>query len=141
MPDFSITGIDELANEVIRMGEATGDMARKMLEAGAKELEESWKIAIRKHRHIQSGDMIKSVKATEIKENDGALSVEVFPQGKSREKGRKNQVPNAEKAFHLHYGWKGKDGTHFVDEVEEGGGTLAEDAMTKVFEEYMKGGK
>lgn len=141
MASFSVVGADELADELIKMGEATGETARSMIERGAEELVKSWKEVITQRGHVDTGTMRDSVKPGKIKNEGGALSVEVYPQGTQKQPGRKKAVRNAEKAFILHYGWKSKEGTHFVDEVEKEGGEKAVEAMTEIFNDYIEGGK
>lgn len=135
MANFGIKGADELADELIRMGEATGETARRMVTRGAAELVQGWVDKIKEHDHVDTNAMWKAVKPGKIKDDGGVLSVEVYPRGKD-EKG----VRNAEKAYILHYGWKKKEGTHFVDEVEEEGGAKAVEAMTEIFNQYIDGG-
>lgn len=140
MARFEVKGTDDLANALESMGGKTGDMARTMISYGAMKLLESWKNTIEQKDHIKSKDMIRSVKAEKIKDEGGALSVEVYPQGKD-----KKGVRNAEKAFLLHYGWGSHTGDHFVDEVEKEGGEKAVEAMEKAMDRFikmgMKGGK
>jgi len=134
---FEVKGTDDLANALESLGGKTGDIARTMISYGAVEMVKSWQDTIKKRGHVLTGQMEKSVKPTKIKDVDGALSVEVYPQGKD-DKG----VRNAEKAFLAHYGWSSHTGDHFVDEVEEEGGEKAVEAMEKVMDQFikMKGG-
>lgn len=140
MATFSTLGADELADQLIRMGEATGDTAQRMIAKGAQELVQSWKEVITQRGHVETGAMRDSVKAGKIRDEGGTLAVEVYPQGKSAQPGRKKPVRNAEKAFVQHYGWKRKEGSHFVDEIEEKGGEKAVEAMTEVFDQYIESG-
>ena len=97
MARFEVKGTDDLANALESLGGKTGDIARTMIRYGAVEMVKSWQDTIKKRGHVLTGQMEKSVKPTKIKDVDGALSVEVYPQGKD-DKG----VRNAEKAFLAH---------------------------------------
>lgn len=139
MARFEVKGTDELARALDDLGGRTGDLARSMIAVGASKMLASWVDKIKEHGHVDTGAMWKSVKSGKVK-NDGVLSVETYPQGKD-----KKGVRNAEKAFILHYGWKGKAGSHFVDEVEEQGGEEAvqamEDFMGTFIDMKMRGGQ
>lgn len=141
-------GIDAIAVELKQMSQQTGQLAQRMLAAGAGELKGLWQKEISAHGHVDTGDMRESVAATEPKKSADGLMVEVYPQGKDR-----NGVSNAEKAYLLHYGWKGrrtkarKDGTrgknakkgdHFVDAIEAAAPELVEKAMATAMERELK---
>ena len=140
MARFEVKGTDDLANALESMGGKTGELARSMIAIGANKLAGSWKDTIKKRGHIQSGQMYREMKPTKVKDEGGALSVEVYPQGKD-----KKGVRNAEKAFLAHYGWSSHTGDHFVDEVEKEGGQEATEAMEEYMDRFikmgMKGGK
>lgn len=141
-------GIDAIAVQLKEMSALTGQMAQQMLAAGADELKTLWQKEIRAHGHVDTGDMVESVAATEAKKSGDGLMVEVYPQGKDR-KG----VSNAEKAYLLHYGWKGRRskirksgergknarrGDHFVDAIEAAAPDAVEKAMAAAMDRELK---
>jgi len=61
------------------------------------------------------------------------LKREIYPLGEDA-KG----VRNAEKAFILHYGWKSRQGDHFIEEIMDESVEPAVSAMEAVMDKYMK---
>nr|DAR14798.1 MAG TPA: hypothetical protein [Caudoviricetes sp.] len=139
MANFHVQGIDGLAKGLELLGQKTGPMAEDMLHAGALILIGTWNRVIIARGHVETGAMLRSVKATKPKINkDGNLEIQVYPQGAERKEHRKKPVRNAEKAFVLHYGWKSKKGDHFVDEIEESGTPKAIDAMEYIMSKEIE---
>lgn len=133
MAKFEINGVDRIIDELGRMDALTGPMAEEMVDAGARVLVDTWKDVIRSRGHVDTGDMIRSVKAKKPAGSSEVVAREVYPLGKDA-KG----VRNAEKAFILHYGWKSRQGDHFVDQVEADANEPAVSAMEAVMDKYMK---
>ena len=139
MANFQVQGIDEIAQGLELLGQRTGPMAEDMLRAGAVMLIGTWNQVIIARGHVDTGSMLKAVKATKIKENkDGNLEIQVYPQGAERKEHRKKPVRNAEKAFVLHYGWKSRQGDHFVDEIEREGTPKALEAMEYIMDKQIE---
>ena len=132
MANFHVQGVDGIAKGLKLLGQETGPMAEDMLRAGAVIMIGTWNQVIIARGHVDTGAMLKGVKATKIKKNkDGDLEIQVYPQGKDKDGTR-----NAEKAFLLHYGWKSNAATkgpwvgdHFVNEIEDQGTPKAIEAM------------
>ena len=138
MAKFAMNGIDELAAELMEMGQLdNGELVSEMLEAGAEVVADEWKKGIRssvKANGRSTGDMERSVAPTKgIKKVGDVSSKEIYPQGKDR-----NGVRNAEKAFIMHYGKSGQAPTRFVDAVEESAEDKAVSAMEDVFNNYLE---
>ena len=138
MAKFAVNGIDELAAELMEMGQLdNGELVSEMLEAGAEVVADEWKKGIRsavKANGRSTGDMERSVApAKGIKTVNGVSAKEIYPQGKDS-KG----VRNAEKAFVLHYGKSGQVATRFVDAVEEAAEDKAVEVMEDVFNNYLE---
>lgn len=138
MAKFAMNGIDELAVELMEMGQLdNGELVSEMLEAGAEVVAEEWKKGIRsavKANGRSTGDMERSVAPTKGIKKVGDISTkEIYPQGKDR-KG----VRNAEKAFILHYGKSGQVATRFVDAVEDAAEDKAVEVMEDVFNNYLE---
>lgn len=144
MARLEVSGLDDLTVYLKQQEQLTGQMARDMLDSGADVLVKVWKNKIKKKNYIDSGDMLKSVKAKKTKEgDDGFLEKTVYPQGKD-----KRGTRNAEKAFLLHYGWKTNaatngphDGDHFVDEIEQEAAPNVVSAMEQTMADYLKKGQ
>lgn len=133
MAKFEMNGVDRIIDELGRMDALTGPMAEEMVDAGARVLVDTWKDVIRSRGHVDTGDMLRSVKAKKPAGSSEVVAREVYPLGKDA-KG----VRNAEKAFILHYGWKSRQGDHFVDQVEADANEPAVSAMKSVMNKYMK---
>lgn len=133
MAKFEMSGVDRIIDELGRMDALTGPMAEEMVDAGARVLVDTWKDVIRSRGHVDTGDMIRSVKAKKPAGSSEVVAREVYPLGKDA-KG----VRNAEKSFILHYGWKSRQGDHFVDQVEADANEPAVSAMEAVMDKYMK---
>lgn len=133
MAKFEMNGVDRIIDELGRMDALTGPMAEEMVDAGARVLVDTWKDVIRSRGHVDTGDMLRSVKAKKPAGSSEVVAREVYPLGKDA-KG----VRNAEKAFILHYGWKSRQGDHFVDQVEADANEPAVSAMEAVMDKYVK---
>lgn len=137
MARLEMSGLDELMDQMDRMKENTGPVARAMIMAGAREMKEAMKAAAEEHGHRDTGDMIESIGYAKEPTNLGeALAIDIYPQGKDR-RGKRN----AEKAFILHYGTSKITGSHWVDDAESDGEDMAVQAMKKIWEDYMESGQ
>lgn len=134
MARFRTKGIDELINTLISIGEGAGELADKMLLAGAEQVKISWEYAAAYHGHRDTGDLIDSIGyARKPQTISGVRKIDIYPQGKDR-KG----VRNAEKAFVLHYGTSKKPGSRWVDMADDLSGPRVEIAMKKIYDEYLE---
>lgn len=141
MAKFSVNGIDELAAELMEMGQLdNGELVSEILEAGAEVVADEWRKGIENTVKSKAdggrgtGEMKDSVApAKGIKKVDGVSVKEIYPQGKDS-KG----VRNAEKAFILHYGKSGQAPTRFVDAVEEAAEDKAVEAMEEIFNNFLE---
>lgn len=137
MARLEAKGIDELINELIRIGQDTGPVADRMLMEAAPEVKKCWQDSARKHGHIDTGDMVNSINfPRKPRTVSGVRRIDIYPQGKDS-KG----VRNAEKAFILHYGRSGKLGTHWVDDAEKAAEPRVQAAMERVFDEFIEKGR
>lgn len=139
MANVKISGLDEVAEQMKAMGQLSGKVAEEMLIAGGSEMVKSWKSAIQRYGHVKTGTMLKSVKATKIKERPGGKELNVYPHGFDRNN-RKKPTRNAEKAFVLHYGRRNMDASHFVDAAEIEGEPKATEVMVKRWDDFIEKG-
>lgn len=137
MADFSVSGIDELAAELKKLGQLDNDtLVEEMLEAGAEVVVDEWKKGIKSAVKTKrsTGELEASVTTVKgIQKVNDVSAKTIYPAGKDS-KG----VRNAEKAFILHYGKSGQTATLFVDDVENKAEDKAADAMEKVFNNFLE---
>lgn len=123
--------IGDIAKELVKLGEdVENQLGQEMLDEGAQIIEYNWCKAIKKHGHVDTGDMVNSIGAA--KKTKGRNFREIYPQGKDH-KGQRN----AEKAFVLHYGRSGRNGSRFVDEAEADSDSECANMMQEKLNEYL----
>ena len=136
MARFDTSGIDDIINEITRLGDAGKEVGDEMLMAGAEEVKRAWKDSAEKHELRDTGDMINSIGFPKQPKNvKGIRTIDIYPQGKDR-KG----VRNAEKAFVLEYGTSSIPATHWVTEADENAGPMVQDAMEKIWDGFLRKG-
>jgi hypothetical protein len=133
MASMDTSGLDELIREMMRLGQNSGPVAEKMLDAAAEIIREGWKEAAAEHGHIDTGDMVNSVKYDT--KDARMLMREIYPHGKDS-KG----VDNAQKAFILHYGKHNLPGDYWVDDAEMKAGPKAIEACREIWDRFLAGG-
>lgn len=135
MARFKTDGLDEIISDMDRMGESlNGEVADKMLLAGAEQVKIAWRNSAKKHKHRDTGAMIESIGYARTPEDvNGVRTIDIYPQGVD-EKG----VRNAEKAFILHYGTSKITGSHWVDDADRECDKTVIPAMRRVFEDEMR---
>jgi len=135
MARFDTSGIDDMINELGKIGELVGETADRMLLAGAEEVKKAWKKSAEMHGLRDTGDMIDSINyASTPKTAESIRQIDIYPQGKDR-KG----VRNAEKAFILHYGSSKIDATHWVDDADKLAAEPVQKAMETEFDKLLNG--
>ncbi len=133
MARFDTSGIDDIVEEMRRMGELTGETADAMLLAGAEEVKKAWQTSAEIHGLRDTGAMIESIGYSRTpKTIDGIRQIDIYPQGKDR-KG----IRNAEKAFLNHYGTSRITATHWVDDADEMSAEPVQNAMEREFEKLI----
>lgn len=147
MARFHTTGLDELIEQMGKMEQSTGDLAEKMLFAGAEEIRKAWRKAAKMHRLIDIGEMHDSIGyAKKPKRIQDILSIDIYPQGYSKtttapsgkKRARVKKVRNAEKAFVLHYGSSRLPATYWVDTADDLAGPMVEDKLNSIFEKWLE---
>lgn len=144
MARLFISGFDELEEELKKMGEATGDLAKAMVLAGSDLMATQMETTARAYGHIGKnrkdylgGQMIAAIGyAKNPREVGGVIRNDIFPKG-TDSKG----VRNAEKAFLLHYGWSGYKGDHWFDEAIQLGEEIAYDKMYGMMRHFAETGE
>lgn len=134
MASFACEGLDELVNEMRKLGQMRGPVVDEMLDAAAEIVRDGWKESAKAHGHIDTGAMINSIDFT-VNGDVRALYRDIYPQGTDA-KG----VRNAMKAFILHYGKSSKAGTYWVDEAEMKAGPSAIAACQEIWDRFLQSG-
>ena len=132
MARFDTSGLNELINDMRRLGQESGPVADEMLMAGAEAVAQAWKRSAEEHGHRDTGAMIASIGYADAPSDIGGIkSIDIYPQGVDG-KG----VSNAEKAFILHYGTSRRPGSRWVDTADAICEGTVVPAMTAVWESY-----
>lgn len=122
-------GLGKLIDDLADMGQTADEVVAEVMDFAQEELIAQWKASIREHDLIDSGDMLRSVKAT-VKEKN---RVEVYPHGKDHKK-----VSNMEKAEIHNNGTPKIKATHFVDEAERRAAEHIDKKAGEVLDEWIK---
>ena len=139
-------GLDDLIADLDRMGQTTGELAERILMAGAEQIKRAWKRSAEIHRLRLTGQMMDSIGyAPKPKRRQGIDFVEIYPQGFStytlsstgKKIIRKKPVRNAVVAFINHYGTSVKTGTFWVDTVDDLSGPLVEEEALRIYDEWL----
>lgn len=136
MAKFNIVGFDDVEKELLKRSRKAETAVPKMLKAGAEVLIKAQKAVSKEMGVYDTGEFHDSIKATKIKEKDGAQYVDVYPQG-TDSKG----VRNATKGFIAEYGtssiaarpWMSTANTRYAEDVH--------DAMRAAWEEEATDGR
>ena len=145
MARFKTEGLQELIDDMEEMGQTTGDLAQKMLLAGAEEIKISWKKAVEIHKVKLTGQTLNSIDYSRSPKKTGdILSIDIYPQGYSTytisngiRYRRKTPVRNAEVAFVNHYGTRKHPGTFFVDTADDLSGPAVEKVCTDIWDTWL----
>ena len=134
MASFECQGLDEMINQMRKLGQLDGPIVAEMLDAAAEIIRDGWKESAERHGHVDTGAMVNSIDFP-VKGDARALYRDIYPQGNDA-KG----VSNAMKAFILHYGKSSKAGTYWVDEAERKAGPAAIAACQELWDSFLASG-
>lgn len=136
MARFDTTGIDEIIQNLERMGQGSGPIAEEMVNAAVEEIKQAWKDSAEAHGHRDTGALIDSIGFGPGPVRAGAILYrDVYPQG-TDSKGTRN----AEKAFILHYGCKRFPGSYWVDDADEKSAAPVEARIRAIWESFIEQG-
>ena len=146
MARFKTQGLDKIVQQMKDLGELKGDVASRMLMAGAEEVKKAWQKAAEIHGHILTEQMKNSIGyARRPSEIGDVRLIDIYPQGKStyteldgKRTERKKPVRNAEIAFILHYGTSRRPGSHWVDTADELSEEPVQAAMEAIWDQELK---
>ena len=108
MAEFTTVGMEEIEKAFLRMEEVAVRAVPQMLKAGADVLVEAQRAEALAMGLNETGNFVKSIKATVVKGDDTEKYVDVYPQGRAKHgndrKGDKSNVRNATIGFVAEYG-------------------------------------
>lgn len=134
MGKFRASGLDDIIKQMDSMGEMMGEVADRMLYAGADEVKKAWRQVALELAYKDTGRLIESIGYA--KGRSGKISdvrqVAIYPQGKNHK-----NVRNAEVASILHYGTSKRPGSHWVDKAEALSEPEIERVITEIFDEEL----
>lgn len=139
MARLDVTGMGDVIRSLAKMDENIGPAADAMLNAAGEVVVHGWQFAAAKRRHIQTGSMYDSIKASKPITKGDVRSIFVTPTGTDKHNRRK-AVRNAEKGFVLNYGRNNMEASHWADEADEISEAPAQNAMLNVYDEFLKSG-
>lgn len=132
-----VEGIDDITRMLDKISALDeGKVVEDMLKEGAKDVEKAWTDNIRKRDYIDTGKMLSKVNTGRVKKNQWGRFNTTYPFGEHVRPWGK--VRNAAKAFYLHYGFQGRIGSRWVDDVEKDASKTAPDTMQKVFDKFIE---
>lgn len=137
MARFDTSGMDDLINDMIRMGQNTGPVAEAMTMAAAEIIKRCWQRSAEEHGLRDTGAMIESIGYPRAPINFGdAIGIDIFPQGRDR-----RGVRNVEKAFVQHYGTGRVPATYWVDTADAYSEEAVPEALQAMWDEYLETGR
>lgn len=135
MAKFNVVGFEDVEKELLRRSRKAETAVPKMLKAGADVLIKAQKMVSRGMGVYDTGEFHDSIKATKIKEKDGARYVDVYPQG-TDSKG----VRNATKGFIAEYGTSSIAARPWMSAANERYAEKVHKAMREAWEEETSDG-
>ena len=130
MAKFNTVGFDDLEKEFLKQSEVAAKAIPKMLEAGAEVLVKAQKEEAKALKVENKGDLIRSIKATKVKQTDMDASITVTPTGKN-----KSGVRNAEVGFVNEYGTSKQPARPWMETANIKSEEKVHQAMVKVWED------
>lgn len=130
MAKFNTVGFDDLEKEFLKQSEVAAKAIPKMLEAGAEVLVKAQKEEAKALKVENKGDLIRSIKATKVKQTDIDASITVAPTGKNR-----SGVRNAEVGFVNEYGTSKQPARPWMETANIKSEEKVHQAMVKVWED------
>lgn len=134
MAKFNTVGFDDIEKEFLKQSDTATKAIPKMLEAGAAVLVKAQKEEAKTLKVEDSGDLIKSIKASKVKTTDIDSTVTVAPTGKNH-----NGIRNAEVGFVNEYGTSNQPARPWMETANIKSEEKVHQAMVNVWEEMNDG--
>ena len=137
MAQIDTTGLQDVINDLRKLGEAAEPVAQVMTAAAAEEITASWKQTAEEYGFRDTGAMIESIGYPEgVRNRGGLFTADIYPQGKDA-----RGVRNAEKAFIHHYGSSRIKPTYWVDEADKNAEEPVQARLEGIWGEFLETGQ
>lgn len=132
MAKFTITGLDDVQEALLRQEAIAVAAVPEMLEAGGEVMKGAFQAETSKLNSTgrSTGALTASIKVSAVKERNGGKYIEIAPTGKDR-----HGVRNAEKGFVLNYGRSNMPARPWFTAANEKAADEATAEMRRVWEE------
>ena len=132
MAKFTVAGLDDIQEAMLRRDKATLEAVPEMLKAGGEVIKSAFQEETAKLNSTGrgTGALTASIKVSAVKERDGGKFVEIAPTGTDR-----HGVRNAEKGFVLNYGRSNMPARPWFTRSNQKATPEVRDAMRKAWEE------
>lgn len=132
MAKFTVTGLDDVQEAMLRRDKATMEAVPEMLKAGGEVIRRAFQEETQKLNSTgrATGALAASMKVSAVKERGGASYVDIAPTGTDR-----HGVRNAEKGFVLNYGRSNMPARPWFTAANEKAADEATAEMRRVWEE------
>ena len=80
MASFECQGLDEMINQMRKLGQLDGPIVAEMLDTAAEIIRDGWIDSAERHGHVDTGAMVNSIDFP-VKGDARALYRDIYPQG------------------------------------------------------------
>lgn len=135
MARFRIDGADQMIKDFRKYG-ANGEAAAiAIVQAAADEVVGQWQDTATRFGHVDTGAMIRGIKATNAAADGNGIASEVYPRGKD-----KRGTRNATKAFILNYGSSKIPPSHWVEVANGEAEPVVTGLMESMWSSFVESG-
>ena len=136
MAKFTVAGLDDVQEAMLRRDKATMEAVPEMLKAGGEVIKSAFQEETAKLNSTGrgTGALTASIKVSAVKEREGGKFVEIAPTGTDR-----HGVRNAEKGFVLNYGRSNMPARPWFTAANARAADEATAEMRRVWEEKQNG--
>lgn len=137
MATFKVEGLQELADEIAKRGQVSGDVMERMLKSAADIVTEGIKNSVSGHGLIDTGALHKSIRPGTVAVYSDSGTVEVWPQGNASRHGHteRNATVGFVQEYGRSYGKKHRAGVGFMAEGVDSSADRAVAAMIAIWDE------
>lgn len=137
MATFKVEGLQELADEIAKRGQVSGDLMERMLRSAADIVTESVKNSVSSHGLIDTGALQRSIGPGTVTVYSDSGTVEVWPQGSATRHGQteRNATVGFIQEYGRSYGKKRRAGVGFMAEGVDSSADRAVESMIAIWNE------
>ena len=135
MAKFLISGTEQMMRDFRKLGQMGESAAVAIVQAAADEVVGQWKDTAERMGHVDTGSMVRGIKATAAAADGSGVASEVYPRGKDRRGTR-----NATKAFILNYGSSRIPPSHWVEVANRDAEPVATGLMASMWASFVETG-